>query len=96
MKYANEEIILNFLPILDNLFLAQNHIKDTGLEQVIKQFEDFLKKEGIEHIEVLGKEFDANLMEAVEGDGENVSEELQRGYTMHSKLIRPAKVKLNK
>jgi len=96
MKYANEEIILNLLPILDNLILAQNHINDKGLEQVIKQFQDFLKKEGIDTIETVSKNFDPNLMEAIEGEGEIVSEEVQQGYTLNGKLIRPAKVKINK
>jgi molecular chaperone GrpE len=96
VKYANEEIILNLLPILDNLILAQSHISDQGLSQVVKQFQDFLQKEGIEPIETVGKEFDANTMEAVEGEGNTVAEETQRGYTMHGKLIRPAKVKISK
>lgn len=96
VKYANEEIILNLLPILDNLSLAESHIKDQGLSQIKKQLEDFLKKEGIEPIETIGKEFDPNTMEAIDGDGELVSEELQRGYTLHGKLIRPAKVKISK
>jgi molecular chaperone GrpE len=96
VKYANEEIILNILPILDNLSLAESHIKDPGLSQIKKQLEDFLQKEGIEPIEVLGKPFDPNTMEAVEGDGETVSEEIQRGYTLHGKIIRVAKVKITK
>ena len=100
IKYANEEIILNILPILDNLILAVNHIKDDGLSQIIKQLEDFLKKEGIEVVETVGKEFDPSLMESVEEvEGENsgiVAEETQRGYTMQGKLIRPARVKIYK
>jgi len=96
VKYANEEIILKILPILDNLCLASAHIKDDGLVQIQKQLEDFLKKEGIEAIEVIGKKFDPTTMEAVEGDGDTVSEETQRGYTMYGKLIRPAKVKISK
>jgi molecular chaperone GrpE len=95
-KYANEEIILKIIPILDNLCLAAQHIKDPGVTQIKKQLEDFLAKEGIEPIETIGKPFDPNIMEAVEGDGETVSEELQRGYTLHGKLIRPAKVKVTK
>lgn len=96
IKYANEDIILKLLPILDNLCLAANHIKDEGVMQIKKQLEDFLKKEGIEHVEVLGKPFDPNTMEAVEGEGETVSEEVQRGYTLNEKLIRPAKVRVTK
>ncbi|HQK63562.1 MAG TPA: nucleotide exchange factor GrpE [Candidatus Staskawiczbacteria bacterium] len=95
-KFANEELLLNVLPILDNLLLASAHIKDDGLSQVVKQFQDFLIKEGIEPIEVTDKNFDPNTMDAVEGEGEKVSEELQKGYTLHGKLIRPARVKLTK
>jgi molecular chaperone GrpE len=108
IKYANEEIILKLLPVLDNLLLAQAHINDEGLAQVIKQFQDLLQKEGIEHIEVLGKQFDANTMEATEEISKEalggptpqesgvVVEEVQRGYTLHGKLIRPAKVRIAK
>jgi len=94
VKYANEEIILKILPILDNLALAAQHIKDPGVEQIKKQLEDFLAKEGIKPIEVVGKTFDPATMESVGGDGEEVSEEIQKGYMMHEKLIRVAKVKL--
>lgn len=93
-KFANEELLLNILPILDHLILASGHIKDQGLDQVVKQFQDFLAKEGIEPIEVSDKNFDPNTMDAVEGQGEKVSEELQKGYTLHGKIIRPARVKL--
>ena len=96
VKYANEEIILKLIPVLDNLCLAAKHIEDEGVKQIKKQLEDFLQKEGIEPIEVLGKLFDATTMEAIEGDGETVSEEVQRGYTLHGKLIRVAKVKISK
>ncbi len=96
VKYANEEIILKLLPVLDNLCLAANHVKDEGVAQIKKQLEDFLKKEGIEAIETMGKPFDPSTMEAVEGDGDTVTEEVQRGYTLHEKLIRPAKVKITK
>jgi molecular chaperone GrpE len=119
VKYANEEIILKIIPILDNICLAarQNFSSENldgqespriksffdGLEQIKKQLEDFLAKEGIEAIEVIGKEFDPNLMESV-GETPNtqnlppntVSEETQRGYTLHGKVIRPAKVKIAK
>ena len=93
VKYANEEIILKLLPILDNFYLAEKHPSTgsgqalhEGFLQIKKQVEDFLKKEGIEPIEVLGKEFDPNLMESV-GQTPNtqnlppntVSDTIQRG-----------------
>ena len=140
IKYANEELILKILPILDNIFLAESQVpeeykeEDTpsskyswgqaskawvqGFLQIKKQLSDLLFKEGIERIEVLGKEFDPNTMEAVDWTGpdpvqseeENsgspssadsaesgvVVEEVQRGYTLHGKVIRPAKVKVTK
>jgi molecular chaperone GrpE len=95
IKYANEELILKIIPILDNMMLAEAHLKDEGVAQIIKQIEDFLKKEGIEPIETLGKQFDPNIMESIEGDGSTVSEEVQRGYTMHGKIIRVARVKIS-
>ena len=96
VKYANEEIILKILPILDNFCLAVKHIQDPGIMQIKKQLEDFLKKEGVEEIDAMGKPFDPSTMEAVEGEGEKVSEVIQHGYTLHGKVIRPAKVKLSK
>ena len=99
-KYANEELILKIIPILDNMILAEAHLKDKGVSQIVKQIEEFLKKEGIEPIEVLGKQFDPNTMEIIgetEGEEPNVvTEESQRGYTMHNKIIRVAKVKISK
>lgn len=96
VKYANEELILKLLPVLDNMCLAAEHIKDEGVMQIKKQFEDFLAKEGIEPIKTIGEKFDPATMEAVEGEGETVAEEVQRGYTLHGKVIRPAKVKVEK
>ena len=107
-KYANEELILNLLPVLDNIDLAEIHLKDEGISQIKKQFLDLFKKEGIESIEILRPgsgqtiKFDANTMEAVEevkNDGVEpgvVVEEVQKGYTIHDKLIRPAKVRISK
>jgi len=104
VKYSNEELILKIIPILDNIYLAETHVPEElknhqwlkGFEAIKNQLSDFLRKEGIEVIETLGKPFDPNTMEAVEGDGETVSEEVQRGYTLHGKIIRVAKVKVSK
>jgi molecular chaperone GrpE len=124
IKYANEELILKILPILDNFCLAEKHLPEdkefkNGFSQIKKQLEDFLQKEGIEVIKTLGEPFDANFMEAVgtdEGGAEGadkgstvesggtggtpssdeVVEEVQRGYTLHGKVIRPAKVRVTK
>lgn len=101
VKHSVEKFVLNLLPILDNIYLAQSHLKDDGLAQIIKQFEEFLAKEGIEVIKTDGKQFDPNFMEAVgeaeiSGEGNNVAEEVQKGYTMNGKVLRPAKVRVAK
>ena len=104
VKYSNEELILKIIPILDNIYLAESHVPEElknnnwieGFNLIKNQLCDFLSKEGIEPIETLGKQFDPNFMEAVEGEGETVSEELQRGYTLHGKIIRVARVKVAK
>ena len=104
IKYANEELILKIIPILDNIYLAETHVPEElkdhewtkGFNQIKTQLVEFLKKEGIEEIEVLGKEFDPSTMETVDGDGETVAEEVQKGYTMHGKIIRVARVRVAK
>jgi len=118
LKYANEEIILNILPILDNIERAESELPEglrraengskeaiewtKGFLQIKNQIQEFLKREGIEPIETLGKLFDPNMMESVESIEKEgiepgiVVEELEKGYTMHGKLIRPAKVKISK
>ncbi len=73
-----------------------------GFMQIQKQIDTFLKKEGIEKIEAIDKPFDPNTMEAVE-EVENkemqpgmVIEEIQRGYMMGGKVLRPARVRITK
>jgi len=76
-KYANEELILKIIPILDNIYLAESHVPEelkehkwiVGFNAIKNQLCDFLDREGIKSIETLGKLFDANTMESV-GTGE--------------------------
>lgn len=116
IKYANEELILKILPILDNIYLAEKELPEEiknnkwteGFLQIKIQLLDFLQKEGIEAIEVLGKKFDPNFMDVMEEIAEKpeiesneqetgiVVEEIQKGYTLRGKIIRPAKVKITK
>jgi molecular chaperone GrpE len=110
IKYANEELILKMLPVIDHLYIAESQISEemkkndsvVGLLQIKNQLLDFLKKEGLEEIESLGKKFDPNLHEAVgetEGkglDSGTITEEVQKGYKLRDKVIRPAKVKVSR
>lgn len=118
IKNANEDLILSLLPTLDNFEKAQAHLPDIsscsaedqkligqwmdGMQNIYKQIFETLRQLGLERMEVLGKEFDPNTMEAVEqrqidgrGDDE-VVEEIVPGYRFNNKIIRPARVAVNK
>ena len=110
VSYASTDLILKIIPILDNFELAEKNISSEvknneeikGLLQIKNQLEDFLKKQGVEEIESVGKKFDINLHEAVEELEVNgkepgvVLEEVKKGYTMQGRVIRIAKVKVSK
>lgn len=95
IKFANAIIILKFLPVLDNLQRAAAHLKDPGIDLVVKQFKEALSSEGVTEISTSGAPFDPKLHEAVEkvvGDDDKVIDILETGYKMGEKVIRPAKV----
>ena len=110
LKYANEGLILDFLPILDNLEIAEHHIKESkdfkavqeGVDMIQSQIQAFLKDIGIERIKALGEKFDPHLHEAIEIEESNdkdegiIIEELKPGYNFNGRLIRPASVKIVK
>src|SRR3989344_84091 len=89
-------LIEKLLPILDNLENAQTHVNDEGLAIVIKQFKDILTAEGLEEINAQNQPFDPNFHEAIEiqqGENDNkVVKVTQKGYMIEGKVIRPAKV----
>jgi molecular chaperone GrpE len=106
-KYASEKVILEFLPILDSFVLACNHAgsetKDIqnvidGFLLIQKQFETALEKSHVTVIEAEGKTFNPNLHQAIsqekrdDKDSGIVVKELQRGYTLHDRVIRPSLV----
>ncbi|MCX6813919.1 MAG: nucleotide exchange factor GrpE [Candidatus Azambacteria bacterium] len=71
-----------------------------GIEGIKKQFEDFLKAQGVEAMEVIGEKFDPLRQEAIEsangGESGRIIEELQKGYLIGGEVLRPAKVKVYK
>jgi len=100
MKTANKNILLKILPIVDDLEKAEIFIKDNGLKLIKDNFLKFLKSEGVEEIEILGKEYDPYLAEAVEiveGEKDNiVTEIIRKGYRLSDKILRAAQVKVSK
>ncbi|MBI2062449.1 MAG: nucleotide exchange factor GrpE [Candidatus Yanofskybacteria bacterium] len=94
VKYANEDLILELINILDNLELGLKHEPTELLKKLSRDFEELLKKYGVERISVDGQ-FNPALHEAVETEaGGTKIAEVRAGYTMHGKVIRPARVKI--
>ena len=105
-SHANEEFISKLLPVLDNLERAEkeasqeekNSVVVQGCLLAISQFRDFLKKRGVEAMNVEGEKFNPEFHEALGskegGESGVIAEELEKGYTMQGKLLRPAKVKI--
>lgn len=104
MQAARESLLLELLPVMDNLKQAVLHtpddIKDTnwlmGINHIETQWLKMLSDWGIEQIETADKVFDPNLHEAV-GMDENFAEgvivkEVQGGYKTNDKVLMPARV----
>src|SRR3989344_330977 len=97
VRFANEDLLMETIEILDDLEKAAKEINNDGLNQVLKKFQDLLEKYGMERIKVKGEKFDPVLHEAIESeDGGDKLEEVRAGYTMHGHVIRPARVKIIK
>ena len=109
LKYQNEDLILKILLILDSFERAEKETpKDEenkflkGFLQIKIQIQNFLNHQKVEEIEAIGKKFDPNFHEAIaEVENEKkesgiVIEELQKGYILNEKVLRPAKVKVSR
>ncbi|MFA5163547.1 MAG: nucleotide exchange factor GrpE [Patescibacteria group bacterium] len=100
VKYALDNFLQDILPVYDHLkmSLAGSNVKESenpwleGVRHVAKQFKEVLAAYGVEEIKTVGEKFDHSQMEAMEGAGDLVKQELSSGYTLHGKVIRPAKV----
>ena len=108
-KYAAEAVLRELLPIVDSLdhaLVAVDKQSDPeavikGVHLIYRQLLGLLEKEGIKRIATVGEPFDPHRHEAVaqveaqggQADG-TIVEEVQVGYTMHGKVIRPAMVKV--
>ncbi len=105
-NYRHEELIKELLPILDNLERAIENAKNSqdcpalieGIELTWKQFINCLEKFGVKSISSLGEKFDPGLQEAMsqiesrDHAPNTVIEELQKGYLLKDRLLRPSLV----
>jgi len=102
VKYANQEIVEEFVTVYDHLKLSIGSLPESekesawvkGVEYTVKQFKDLLNINGVEEIKTIGEKFDHNTMEALEGQGEKVVKEIMPGYKLNGKVIRAARVAL--
>ena len=110
LKYSNESLITELLPVIDNFERALNVDAKTtdiesyqkGMTMIYNSLKNILEKFEVKEIEAIDKEFDPSFHQAVmqeekEGTKENiVIEVLQKGYTYKDKVIRTAMVKVSK
>lgn len=109
IKFANERLIAEILPIMDNLdramaSLTEGHDPEkvqAGLKIAQGELHQVLEQHGVEIVKAMGSEFDPQLHEAVgvveitEGKEGTVVEEIQKGYLLNGRLIRPSMVKIS-
>lgn len=113
IKFANLSLVIDLLPILDNLRKAIDQFTPSldsnqqtawieGVKNIKKQFEDLLKKIGVEEIKISPEEkFNPEIHQAVgkeriEGKEKGIIlKELERGYRIYQRIIRPTKVVIN-
>jgi molecular chaperone GrpE len=109
LKYKSQSLLEQLLPALDNFERAlkteavneQAKTLIQGMEMVYRQLSDALKQEGLTEIPAVGEKFDPNLHQAVmqvedsEYESNTIIEELQKGYMLKDRVIRPAMVKVN-
>ena len=110
IRYSNETLIKEMLPVIDNLEKAISHSQNEnsfdalkeGVKLTLKGFIDTLVKSGLEEVKAQGEPFDPSYHQAVSQQEDNnvevgvILEELQRGYTLNERLIRPAMVVISK
>jgi molecular chaperone GrpE len=109
IKYGNESLLLELLPVIDNLELALKHASDNvsegliqGVEITLKELQKTLEKFGLSEIESSGKPFDPlvhhamNQVERDDVDEKTVVEELRKGYMLRDKVLRPSLVTVSK
>lgn len=108
VRFANQSVVKDFLPVIDNIEMALQHTEEgtplrEGIELTIKSFKDALSKHGVKEVDAeIGTIFDPAVHEAImmdstaEYENNAVTLCVQKGYLLNDRVIRPAKVKVNK
>ncbi|MFB3819411.1 MAG: nucleotide exchange factor GrpE [Candidatus Methylomirabilales bacterium] len=109
LKFANEELLLTLLPVLDNLDRAIASAPAQGpcgplregVEMTARLFRGALERAGVRPVEAVGQPFDPGVHQAVAqveapGEENRVVEEVQKGYLLEGRVLRPAMVKVSR
>ena len=110
LKFGNEVLIKDLLPVVDNLERALEHASKTndfksihdGVKIVLNEFLKVLEKAGVQPVEALGQKFDPNFHEAFfqeerkDVEPEIIVSEHLKGYVLNGRLIRPSLVSISK
>ena len=103
-QFSNQDLLEKLLPVLDNFEMAITAVKEAdpsikdGVQMIYDQLFAVLKGSGMEPIDAMGEAFDPNLHEALsQEETANVNEgtvvqQVQRGYKLNERLVRPARV----
>ncbi len=109
VSFANASLIGKLLPILDDFERALGAVPEElcstkwveGMKLIERKLRTVLEQEGVSPIDALGKKFDPHMHEAVlreagEGEMDTVVEELQKGYRLRDRVLRPTMVRVGK
>jgi molecular chaperone GrpE len=111
LKFATEGLLLDFLPVLDNLERALTSARAesanreavaNGIEMIVRLFRSTLDKAGVKPLEATGQPFDPGLHQAIaqvetaDGPENIVLEEVQKGYLLEGRVLRAAMVKVSR
>ena len=110
LKFANESLLLEFLPVLDNLDRALASARAeasfaslvSGVELIVRLFRSTMEKCGVKPMEAAGQPFDPSLHQAVaqvkssDGSENQVVDEIQKGYFLEGRVLRAAMVRVSR
>ena len=103
-QFANQGLLEKLLPVLDNFEMALTAVKGAdpsvrdGVQMILDQLLGVLKESGVEPVDAMGQPFDPNLHDALsqeettEVEEGTVVQQVQRGYKLNDRLVRPARV----
>ncbi|MDD5093844.1 MAG: nucleotide exchange factor GrpE [Dehalococcoidia bacterium] len=107
VKFANSALMSGLLPVLDDFERALENVTPKaagtkwveGIELIYRKFLAVLESQGLSKVETDGADFDPRFHEAVihdEGEEGKITQELQKGYMLYDRLLRPSMVKVGK